>query len=106
MATAQFRIRCCSWIRSARRSGESVDAAAGFARKAERHDCSHLAFGPGMGRSAQRFTLPKTGERPAMNLSDFFSELKWPNVYRVAVAYNRHSESGLRAKRFGSKPRS
>src|SRR5436853_7614813 len=87
MATAQFRIRCCSWIRSARRSGESVDAAAGFARKAERHDCSHLAFGPGMGRSSQRFALPKTGECQAMNLLNLFAELKRRNVYKVAVAY-------------------
>ena len=40
-----------------------------------------------MGRSAQRFALPKAGERQAMNLLNLFSELKRRNVYKVAVAY-------------------
>src|SRR5438128_8671017 len=87
MDTTQCRIQCCARIRSAGRSGESIAAAAGFALKAERDDCSHLAFGPGMGRSAQRFALPKAGERQAMNLLNLFSELKRRNVYKVAVAY-------------------
>src|SRR6266481_2914270 len=87
MDTSQFRIRCCAWIRSARRSGESIAAAARFALKAERYDCSHLAFGPGVGWSAQRFALPKTGECQAMNLLNLFGELKRRNVYKVAVAY-------------------
>src|SRR6266705_1157136 len=87
MDTTQCRIQCCARIRSAGRSGESIAAAAGFALKAERDDCSHLAFGPGMGRSAQRFALPKAGERQAMNLLNFFAELKRRNVYKVAVAY-------------------
>src|SRR5207248_1619631 len=81
------RIQCCARIRSAGRSGESIAAAAEFALKAERDDCSHLAFGPGMGRSAQRFALPKAGERQAMNLLNLFAELKRRNVYKVAVAY-------------------
>src|SRR6266566_1976222 len=87
MDTTQCRIQCCARIRSAGRSGESIAAAAGFALKAERDDCSHLAFGPGMGRSAQRFALPKAGERQAMNLLNLFAELKRRNVYKVAVAY-------------------
>ncbi len=40
-----------------------------------------------MGRSAQRFALPKAGERQAMNLLNLFAELKRRNVYKVAVAY-------------------
>src|SRR5438876_3458831 len=87
MDTTQCRIQCCARIRSAGRSGESIAAAAGFALKAERDDCSHLTFGPGMGRSAQRFALPKAGERQAMNLLNLFAELKRRNVYKVAVAY-------------------
>src|SRR6266581_7501052 len=87
MDTTQCRIQCCARIRSAGRSGESIAAAAEFALKAERDDCSHLAFGPGMGRSAQRFALPKAGERQAMNLLNLFAELKRRNVYKVAVAY-------------------
>src|SRR5437667_11387213 len=87
MDTTQCRIQCCARIRSAGRSGESIAAAAGFALKAERDDCSHLAFGPGMGRSSQRFALPKTGECQAMNLLNLFAELKRRNVYKVAVAY-------------------
>src|SRR2546428_733619 len=54
---------------------------------ADRDDCSYLALGRGMGRSAQRFALPKAGERQAMNLLNLFSELKRRNVYKVAVAY-------------------
>src|SRR6266403_1552657 len=87
MDTSQFRIRCRARIRGAGRYGEGVATSAGFPLKTERHDCSHLAFGPGMGRSAQRFALPKTGEFQAMNLPNFFAELKRRNVYKVAVAY-------------------
>src|SRR6266705_2947647 len=97
MDTAQFRIQCCAWIRTARRSGESIAAAARFALKTERHDCSHLAFGPGMGRSAQRFALPKTGECRAMNLLNLFGELKRRNVYKVTVAYIVVAWLGLQA---------
>ena len=40
-----------------------------------------------MGPGAQRSALSKTGEREAVNLANFFAELKRRNVYRVAVAY-------------------
>src|SRR5437588_4806612 len=40
-----------------------------------------------MGRSAQQFALPKTGECQAMNLLNLFGDLKRRNVYNVAVAY-------------------
>src|SRR6266446_6605737 len=87
MDTSQFRIRCRARIRGAGRYGEGVATSAGFPLKTERHDCSHLAFGPGMGRSAQRFALPKTGEFQAMNPHNFLGELKRRNVYKVAITY-------------------
>src|SRR6059058_4112887 len=50
-----------------------------------------------MGRSAQQFALPKTGECRAMNLLNLFGELKRRNVYKVTVAYIVVAWLGLQA---------
>jgi hypothetical protein len=34
-----------------------------------------------------RSYLQKSAAGPAVKTSNFFSELKWPNVYKVAIAY-------------------
>jgi hypothetical protein len=44
-----------------------------------------------MGPGAQRSALSKTGEREAVNLANFFAELKRRNVYRAAAAYGAMS---------------